>query len=103
MKLTRKKFNEYVFNVIKDFKAVGRTDLANRYSHFLENESLTIPNITPLVDLIFETNLNDMLKQGCPLNIALEIKKEHNYMKKYLEQFFIFEQKDQMILIGKKS
>lgn len=103
MKLTRKKFNEYVLNVIKDFTAAGRTDLASRYYYLLENKSLTIQNITPLIDLIFATNINDLLKQGCSLYIAKEIKEEHVYMQTYLEQFFTFEQKNQIILIGKKN
>lgn len=95
MNLSKNKFDKYVKETILDFKAIGRNDLAKEYNRILEAKHLTVVNVQPLVNLILCTEEESY--------VLPEIKKEHNYMKKYLEQFFGFGKRNNLILIYKKT
>lgn len=95
MNLNKKKFDKYVKETILDFKAVGRNDLAKEYKKILKEKYLTVVNVQPLVNLILCSE-----EEGYILS---QIEKEHKYMKKYLEQFFTFEKRNELILIQSKN
>jgi len=100
MKLSNKKFNRYLKETILDFQQMGAHDIVKNLKALLKllPEKMEILDIEYLISIIYGA------KDKTPILLAdIEIEKEHQYMLKYLEQFFVITYNMGLILIEKKN
>ena len=87
--INRKQFNRLLNETIKDFEAIGHGEMVKKLRKILKCKNIndmTIPMINPLIELIVITELKPIIHP-----VDYEIRREHEKMKKYLQQFFQWE------------
>lgn len=108
--LNIKVFKKYVKESIKDYEALGQKRLVKELSQVLKDDKLTMHNVTPWVEIIIMTrkNMENFIvsnsNEVSEYNFySAQIKKEHDYIMKFIENYFDIDYMGNFVSIARKK